>query len=427
MTDARPKLDTLTSLRFFAAMMIVLLHAEEVIGSLGISRLFALTQGVAFFFVLSGFILAYNYRDLSGPRDTASFLMARVARIWPVHIFCGILALAAAPSYINFLKAYDHPGIIIAANLFLIQAWIPMTEFFFSINGLSWSISTELFFYLAFPLILVASARYAKRLFLFSVVLLTLVLLISSSLSLPWYTTESTINGAGIIYINPISRIFEFILGVLLFRFWQNSASLWIRVKTRGATALEIIAIILSIVTINLTATIGQAMVTRFGNTFAGLVGEWLIRSGFPPVFAFLILVFSLQKGAVSRILKWPIFVLIGEISFSLYLIHQLLLYHFSQRYSTFLTRIPIGPAYSGFILASLCLSYLIYTVIEIPSRRWIIALRSRFTKPINSTGKGWVDEIKQPQINKSMKEDGRSFLWKTVTLVVVIGLLTFA
>ena len=67
------KLDALTSLRFFAAALIVVHHSNSVFGSMGLSETLPLEQGVSFFFVLSGFILAYNYPVLSGEKDILTF------------------------------------------------------------------------------------------------------------------------------------------------------------------------------------------------------------------------------------------------------------------------------------------------------------------------------------------------------------------
>ena len=76
-----PRLNALTSLRFFAAFVVMLHHFIS--GSLGFA---GAAHGVAFFFVLSGFILTSNYPHLSTWQDRRSFLLARFARIWPAHV-----------------------------------------------------------------------------------------------------------------------------------------------------------------------------------------------------------------------------------------------------------------------------------------------------------------------------------------------------
>src|SRR5882762_3313186 len=81
------KLDALTTLRFFAAAMIVVHHSR---GNFGIPSDWAvhlpLDQGVSFFFVLSGFILVYVYPRLDTWDARRKFWLARFARIWPAHI-----------------------------------------------------------------------------------------------------------------------------------------------------------------------------------------------------------------------------------------------------------------------------------------------------------------------------------------------------
>src|SRR5580765_5922555 len=96
MSPDRPspkKLEVLTSLRFFAAALIVVQHSR---GSFGLPEQwgepFMFDQGVAFFFVLSGFILTYVYPSLDtfGRRR---FVLARIARVWPAHVAALILLL----------------------------------------------------------------------------------------------------------------------------------------------------------------------------------------------------------------------------------------------------------------------------------------------------------------------------------------------
>src|SRR5512135_575734 len=119
------KLDALTSLRFIAAATIVLHHSK---GNFGFSETafsnFSLDHGVSFFFVLSGFILAYVYPKLNGPGHAGRFLLARFARIWPAHLFtfAMVFLLFPAPER-NWI--YVQPGqtpFVAMANISLLHA-----------------------------------------------------------------------------------------------------------------------------------------------------------------------------------------------------------------------------------------------------------------------------------------------------------------
>ena len=88
------QLNALTALRFFAAVLIVFHHS---IGNFGISpeigNYFPNAQAVSFFFVLSGFVLAYSYKSLDNSKAITSFLISRIARVWPLHIVTLILLI----------------------------------------------------------------------------------------------------------------------------------------------------------------------------------------------------------------------------------------------------------------------------------------------------------------------------------------------
>jgi hypothetical protein len=90
-------LDGLTSLRFFAAAMVLVYHywrsyLPGVAVPIGLDLGYA---GVTFFFVLSGFILAYNYESAGAfPRhELGRYRVARLARIWPVHLLAILVFL----------------------------------------------------------------------------------------------------------------------------------------------------------------------------------------------------------------------------------------------------------------------------------------------------------------------------------------------
>jgi len=139
----------LTGLRFLAASAIVLHHLR---GSFGFPYIdWPLGNAVSFFFVLSGFILAHVYGQIEDSAGLQRFWRARFARIWPLHAVTFAFAWAVLDP--------GFPAAPWVANAFLVQSWIPIQEFYFSYNAVSWSISTEVFLYLAFPLLLFRLSR----------------------------------------------------------------------------------------------------------------------------------------------------------------------------------------------------------------------------------------------------------------------------
>ena len=157
------RLDALTSMRFVAALMVVIFHMSSQ------APFFAAVPQplhsiidcgyvwVGFFFVLSGFILSYQYFDRvqAGQFSAREFLIARFARIYPVHLLnflvvAGLLAVKTWP-----WEGALPPGgslvtlVDVGATIALVHSWVP--SFALTFNFPSWSISTEFFFYLCFP------------------------------------------------------------------------------------------------------------------------------------------------------------------------------------------------------------------------------------------------------------------------------------
>ena len=146
-------LRALTSLRFVSALMIVVYHAPALMAwPWATSRPDMLLHGVSFFFVLSGFILTHVYAG-SAPVAARPFLQARFARLWPIHALAILILAATVPTH---SVTFDGPGlldkwVVLVVNLALMHAIVPITAYVFSWNAVSWSISTEVFFYMAFP------------------------------------------------------------------------------------------------------------------------------------------------------------------------------------------------------------------------------------------------------------------------------------
>jgi peptidoglycan/LPS O-acetylase OafA/YrhL len=177
---ARQKLDALTSLRFLAAFHVVLFHWAPTLAGKSAAAISRLTHNepaavglvamgfaratvnilrvgpwsVSFFFVLSGFILVYNYGDDRRPLNTARFWVARLARIYPVYLLGFFLAM---PFVLNSLwQAHEHAHQAVTAGFLAVtlsQSWVPRFATFWNIPA--WSMSDEAFFYALFPILLV--------------------------------------------------------------------------------------------------------------------------------------------------------------------------------------------------------------------------------------------------------------------------------
>ncbi len=162
-----PDLRALTTLRFFAALWVVLYtawpHLDVGFVPVAVSKGYL---GVETFFVLSGFILSHVYLEAAGEKRFryGGFLWARLARVYPLHLVTlfgmiglGVVATAAGMSIDGSLTNWrDLP-----AHLTLTHAWGLASSSAF--NHPSWSISAEWAAYLSFPAFAFVAWRLRDR------------------------------------------------------------------------------------------------------------------------------------------------------------------------------------------------------------------------------------------------------------------------
>lgn len=300
------KINSLTSLRFFFAFLVFLLHCAHFIPlnsnkiNLIIYDIFEeLYLGVSFFYILSGFILSLNYQDkfLQKKINIKSFYIARIARIYPLHILTFIISI---PLTIKVLKSNFLEWITTAfANVFLIHSFIPVKSIYFSFNAVSWSISNEMFFYFLFPILIYLFSKWINSKYKYLILFVFLII--------PILTTIIKTNQYWTFYVNPLSRVFDFLLGIIIYNLYKSYSFK----KNTNYTILELSSIILFIIFFLLHSCIPEA--ARFSFYY------WLPMS-------YLILIFSYQKGIISKFLSNRILIYLGEISFGFYLIHQLVI-----------------------------------------------------------------------------------------------------
>jgi peptidoglycan/LPS O-acetylase OafA/YrhL len=356
------RLDALTSLRFVAAMMIVAFHTQDAFGN---SRsAYSLAQGVSFFYVLSGFILTLVYPRLDGWAATRRFWRARVARVWPAYFVAFLVGIG--------LVAYSWHATTLAAYLGMVQAWIPIPAYYFGYNAPGWSVSTEAFFYLAFPLLLHNLERTWHWKLAGTLALVVVLAVIAQSMGWPtsvrgWVGAESfQPDQNGLMYTNPLARIFEFTCGMCIALAWRRRgpgpASPWL------STALEIAAVALCVLSLRVVPLARGWVDIHLGTA----MGLWYWASGSVVAFAALVYVMALGRGALSRALSWRPFVVLGEISFSIYLLHQLLLNGYLARAQD-LPQLPGRTTFAIYLGVLMLSSYVMWRFIEMPARRVIV------------------------------------------------------
>lgn len=301
----RVDIKPLTSLRFFAAAGVIYGHLGYAYNTAGL--------GVSFFFMLSGFILTHSYYDKFNSlsfKKVQALWVSRAARIFPLHLVTLLFSIPLAfheGSSIGFWPLIE--------NAALLQSWYPNHIQVFSFNSVSWTLSNELFFYLMLPLILIIAnylnmrkKPYASSFMLVLCILFTAIIMINFK-PIPYSTPFSW--RWWLILVSPYINILTFLSGVFLSFIHHNLKNTKLIHSIINANILEISIIILSTAYFLLT----------FEHVFFSSI---FFMYGLP--LSLIILVFSMQMGIISRLLSLRPVVYLGEISFSIYMVHQIVI-----------------------------------------------------------------------------------------------------
>lgn len=337
-------LNSLTSFRFIAALMVFIFH-------LGILKQYQLgSAGVQFFFVLSGFILAYNYHskltNLSKEK-IKKFYRARFSKIYPVHVLTFLIAsplviLYFKPDGLYFIKL----AFMSAVNLLLIQTFIPIQSTYFNFNGVSWTLSVEAIFYLTFPFLIWTFTKLKINKHIFKTCLFLFIIWLTLFI-LNMRIDESDHFKVWLMHIFPFVRLFEFSTGIILGMIFANRPMK--NLNKKMFNLLELFAVLLFLIFLLISVRFDTGLVR----------GVYFV-----PIWCILIYTFAHEVGILSKLLSSKVLVYLGEISFSFYMIHQLVI-----RYFEFLKLNSIVNFLICLVL-SLLLSAVIYRFYEEPLRK---------------------------------------------------------
>ena len=367
-------LPALTGLRFLAAIHVVLFHLRDSFAfPVVIANIVSYgSLGVNLFFILSGFVLAYTYLDVTKPAnrlDVRGFWIARVARVYPLYLFAFALA---APRV--FAKGDVPEGLVTAtavSTLTLTQAWTGWIDW----NVPAWSLSVEAFFYLMFPPTALAVWRLGRR---GAVTCATLAWIASLVGPAVFVALGSDPRWREVVLYNPILRLPEFVIGIAL-------AKVFLLDRTRLGTSGRM-------------HTWQQRSAWLAAGAALGILSVMALESPVPGVFfhnglldpLFAVLVYGLAGGGgvLGSLLGTRIFQVLGEASYGIYILQQPVASWCKAVVSLLFTG-GLGMASAlktsqpfavGYIITLVLVSIMTLYVIEMPSRaairRWWLGFR---------------------------------------------------
>lgn len=363
----------LSGLRIVAAVWVVLFHFRPLLTQASPDFSSALApvlnagaQGVDLFFILSGFVLTWNYLDRMGQswstRDTLRFLWLRLARVWPVYLVTMHLAAAFA-IFTLYVGGFPLPPPVIESinavswlrQVLLVQLWFQPYFDGSSWDGPAWSISAEWLAYLLFGgLILVifriANATRARGLIWLAVaatLIPTLLLLTHGVFYTPW---------------SWLPRIvMQFTAGALACAAVRKLVLTDRARKTAGVTSLLLGAVIIG----------GLYLLDAYPP------GDMLDAGGLVDVlFVPFVVTLSVGAGTLPALLSTRIMVYLGHISFGLYMVHEIV--HTAWNWAILQFDIHLTPSWwaklvvLGLIVLAGVMAAALYHGVEEPARRWM-------------------------------------------------------
>jgi peptidoglycan/LPS O-acetylase OafA/YrhL len=350
----------LDALRFIASLGVFMHHAMEY--SVPVTqrahwneRTLGLALFVDMFFAISGFVIAYVYRDrIVNARDYRLFMKRRVARLVPLHwltlaisilFWIAVMQIGVRPDSVPSFEAR-----CIAYTALLLHSFLRCGDHYF--NGVSWSISVEMMMYAVYPLFILFARSLRWGGLVLSGLLLAVTIISHGGFAFNWESVHPLLRG-----------LIAFMAGTSLYELRGK-----IRVPFASmATLILVVALLASMI------------------------------FGAPHLISLAIVYFCLVAAiAADRNIphKWAqLLAPLGQLTYSIYMWHALIILIVLNAFGDKLLGLPTVPM---ILLTSICLvttlvgGYLSFAYVETPSRRWIDRLgaandKSRASNPPSS------------------------------------------
>ena len=306
---------------------------------------------VNYFYVLSGFIMAIAYYHINPTKQLSKkkYWLARFARIYPVYLVALLLMAAASFSDLS------QNALALPLHLTMLQAWFP--GYPMTLNNPGWSLSVEAFFYLCFPFLLALIYKLGLKYLAIATVVLWLITqyVLLTGINSPEYSASSSLHD--FVYYNPLMHLNAFLAGLFCGVLFKRNAD-----KVSSPKPLWLISSIILIVILLETKPLIESLLGMKIAYTNGLIA---------PAFLLFIWLLASSKGRVAKWLSHPALILLGEASFSLYILQKPVFGLYNKILEKRLGFGEIADFYVALILL-IIISIASYKIFETPARTLI-------------------------------------------------------
>lgn len=298
------RISTLQSLRFFAFLSIFCLHMQ-------IKFFFNAAWGVSFFIILSGFLYGYKYCNTDYKfTNIKDFTITRIKKFYPLHIIMLIATIPLSEIFVD-ISRNDYLGMMswlkkLIINIILLQDYF--SKDYYSFNGVSWFLSLVVFLTIFTIPLMAIIIQIGKSYNGITKLIFVMIGIVALDYIYVLYMKNNSLDIIKYwLYIFPPSRIPEYLCGLIVGYIIRKRED---TINIKNYTILEISSIAMLLIVLQFLDV--DVALSR------GII--WIIPN------IFLISIFSLEKGKISKIFSNKLFVFMGNISFEMFIIHQVII-----------------------------------------------------------------------------------------------------
>ena len=371
------RLQSLEGWRGLTAFLVILFHLYVAHFFFFAEWLRYLAPVLEFFFLTSGFVMALGFSDkVKNTRQFGAYMIRRVGRVWPLHLaMLGLLLLIPLSRLVLGTPGDLFSGKLsleaLPYQLFMLQTWRP--EFALTWNHPAWTLTGEFFAYVLMALIVWFAPKERMR---------WVLALITIGVSLWFYW--GAMQRSDSYNVTSVSRaVFAFFIGFLLYHVWR-------RFPLRDARVAQVLEIV---------SAAGFLAILFWHPSGAAY---FLCHA----VYVLMIYVYASDLGFCSKVMSTKPLLWLGKYSFSIYMFHGvvttwlMLIVHAIEARSgmTLTASVPAPGAASvhlidlpeawmnnallaGYIVFVLVGSWVVFHVVEQPSRQYFSRLGSQFAR----------------------------------------------